>query len=94
MGLHGALNRASRALSRKNRAQVRVPKAELGARQAVVLSVASGPLSGGVKTAQVQLANSAKPFTAAYSSHYVPVAGDTCWVLFVGSSPLILCNSQ
>lgn len=94
MGLFDALNRSARALSRKNRAQVRVPKAELGARQATVLSVASGPLSAGAKTATVQLANSAKPFTANYSSHYVPKAGDTCWILFIGTSPLILCNAQ
>jgi hypothetical protein len=89
MSLYGAINRASRALSRKNRAQVRVPKAELNARMATVQSVNSI-----AHTATVIFANSANSFVASYSSHYAPHVGDTCWILFIGTSPLILANAQ
>jgi hypothetical protein len=91
VSIYGAINRSARALARRNRAQVRVPadSMKLGARQAVVQSV---NVSG--HTCSVLLANSSTPFTAAWSDHYQPAIGHTCWVLFIGRSPQVLVRCQ
>jgi hypothetical protein len=91
MSLRGAINRHSRALARRNRAQVRVPTdaMKLGARQCVVQSV---NVSG--HTCSVLLANSGTPFTAAWSDHYQPANGHTCWVMFFGRSPMVVFRCQ
>lgn len=91
MSIYGAINRSARALARKNRAQVRVPTdaMKLSARQAVVQSV-----NASAHTCSVLLANSSTPFTAAWSDHYHPAVGHTCWVMFIGRSPQVLVRCQ
>jgi hypothetical protein len=91
VSIYGAINRSARALARRNRAQVRVPNdaMKLGARQAVVQSVSLTQ-----HTCSVLLANSSTPFTAAWSDHYQPAAGHTCWVMFFGRSPMAIFRCQ
>ncbi|MCW2904202.1 MAG: hypothetical protein JWO67_6467 [Streptosporangiaceae bacterium] len=89
---YGAITRTARMLARKTRSQVRVPPPPIANwRQVTILSVATGAKK---KTASCLLANSANPFDAAYSPHYVPTAGDTAWVVFIGTSPQLMALCQ
>jgi hypothetical protein len=91
VSVYGAVNRAARSLARRNRGQVRIPtdSMKLGCRQAVVQSV-----NATHHTCTVVLANSATPFTAAWSDHYHPAVNDTCWVMFFGTSPMVIFQCQ
>jgi hypothetical protein len=90
----GSVTKTARMLARKSRSQVRVPPPPpISVRQVTVQSVASGPLNT-AKTASVLLAKSANPFDVSYGPHYVPAAGDTCWVMFVGTTAFAFMQCQ
>jgi hypothetical protein len=87
---YGAVTRAARMLARKTRSQVRVPPPSTAMwHQVTVQSVNTSN-----KTASVLKANSANPFDAAYSPHYVPAVNDTAWLVMIGTSPLLMAKCQ